>query len=64
MPLAWIANAVATFQGSTPGVVDLSEEELQPLLRAGLARRGGVPEFGEAAGAGMDPKAVERGWPR
>ena len=57
MPLAWIANAVPTSQGCTPGVVELSEEELQPLERAGLARRGGSPGFGEAAGAGFDPKA-------
>jgi hypothetical protein len=57
MPLAWIANAVPTSQGCTPGLVELSEEELQPLLRAGLARRYAAPEFGEAAGAGFDPKA-------
>ena len=57
MPLAWVANAVPTSQGSTPGLVELSEEELAPLVRQGLARRSGPPEFGEAAGAGLDPKA-------
>jgi hypothetical protein len=53
MPLAWIANAVATSQGSTPGVYDLSEEELEPLLRAGLASRQ-PPMFGEVPGVASE----------